>query len=73
MPQNNAISQPPAIAYRDRLNSWAIARLLPNLQRTVVARFYSRSDAEGHLQCLKRLIPQASFILVFDSSPEDKV
>jgi hypothetical protein len=70
MPQNTETSKSEAIAYRDRLNTWAIARLLPNLQRTVVARFRSRSDAEGHLQRLKQLIPQASFILVFDDQLE---
>jgi len=57
-------------AYQARLNSWAIARLLPNMQRTIVARFRSRSDADGHLQCLRQLIPDASFVVVFDCQPE---
>lgn len=55
-----------SIAYRDRLNCWAIARLLPKMQRIIVARFRNRSDAEGHVQCLRQLIPHASFIVVFD-------
>jgi hypothetical protein len=54
------------MAYRDRLNCWAIARLLPKMQRIIVARFRNRSDAEGHVQRLRQLIPHASFIVVFD-------
>lgn len=65
MPYNTGRS-----AYQARLNSWAIARLLPNMQRTIVARFRSRSDADGHLQCLRQLIPDASFVVVFDCQPE---
>lgn len=57
-------------AYQARLNSWAIARLLPNMQRIIVARFRSRSDADGHLQCLRQLIPDAFFVVVFDCQPE---
>lgn len=71
MPQNNVTSKFSPITYRDHLSSWAIARLLPNLQRTIVARFRSRSDAEGHLKRLKQLVPQASFVLVFDVHLED--
>jgi hypothetical protein len=33
--------------YKQRLNSWIIVRLLPNLQRRVVGRFRSWSDADG--------------------------
>jgi hypothetical protein len=65
MPHNTGCS-----AYSARLNPWAIARLLPNMQRTIVARFRSRSDADGHLQCLRQLIPDASFVVVFDCQPE---
>ncbi|EAW37542.1 MULTISPECIES: hypothetical protein [Lyngbya] len=70
MPQNNVTSNPEVSAYRDRLNTWAIARLLPDLEQTVVARFRSRSNAEGHLKRLKQLSPQASFVLVFDRQSE---
>ncbi len=65
MPHN-----PKHIAYLKQLNPWAIACLLPNCQRTIVGRFRSRSDADGHLQCLRQLIPHASFIVVFDCQPE---
>lgn len=61
---------PKHIAYLKQLNPWAIARLLPNCQRTIVGRFRSRSDADGHLQCLRQLIPHASFVVVFDPLPD---
>ncbi len=61
--------------YRDRLNGWAVVRLLPNFQRIVVARFRNPSDAEGHCQSLSRLMPDGKFVVVFDppeleTSPE---
>lgn len=65
MPQN-----PNRIAYLQQLHPWAIARLLPNCQRTIVGRFRSRSDADGHLHCLRQLIPHASFVVVFDPLPD---
>lgn len=55
-----------AHAYREWLNCWAIARLLPDMQRLIVARFRSRSDADGHLQFLRHQIPDGEFIVVFD-------
>jgi hypothetical protein len=58
------------VSYKDRLNNWAIARLLPNMQHTIVGRFRSRSDAEGHLQCLRQLMPDVSFVVVFDCQAE---
>ena len=36
------------------------------MQRMVVRRFRNRSDAEGHLQALKRLMPDEKFIIIFD-------
>jgi hypothetical protein len=65
MPQNTN-----RIAYLKQLNPWAIARLLPNCQRTIVGRFRSRSDADGHLRCLRQLIPHASFVVAFDLQPD---
>lgn len=62
--------------YRDRLDGWAVVRLLPNFQRVVVARFRNPSDAEGHCKALRRLIPSGQFIVVFeppDHSLEDAV
>jgi hypothetical protein len=52
--------------YRDRLTGWLVVRLLPKMQRVVVGRFRSHSDAEGHLQALRRLIPEARLVVVFD-------
>ncbi len=52
--------------YRDRLTGWLVVRLLPKMQRLVVGRFRSHSDAEGHLQALRRLIPEAQLVIVFD-------
>ncbi|MDY6783633.1 MAG: hypothetical protein SW833_14010 [Cyanobacteriota bacterium] len=57
------------MTYRERLHPWIIVRLLPNLQRIVVGRFRSWSDAEGHLKVLRQLIPTASMIVVFDPPP----
>jgi hypothetical protein len=52
--------------YRDRLTGWLVVRLLPKMQRVVVGRFRSHSDAEGHLQALRRLIPDAQLVIMFD-------
>ncbi|AFY34457.1 hypothetical protein [Calothrix sp. PCC 7507] len=77
MPQNNEYSdfslEIKANAYKERLNPWAITRLLPDMQRVTVARFRTRSDAEGHLQRLRQLIPDASFKVVFDCQREEVV
>ncbi|WAL60114.1 hypothetical protein [Thermocoleostomius sinensis] len=59
------------MTYRDRLNHWAVVRLLPNFQRVVVNRFRSRSNAEGHAQAMQRLIPDAEFVVVFDPVGSD--
>ncbi|HAG79912.1 MAG TPA: hypothetical protein DCL61_01800 [Cyanobacteria bacterium UBA12227] len=58
------------IGYRKRLYPWAIAHLRPNMQKTIIGRFRSRSDADGHLRCLRQLMPHASFIVVFDIQPD---
>ncbi len=52
--------------YEKRLSPWIIVRLLPNLQRTVVGRFRSLSDADGHLRVLKGLLPNARLTVIFD-------
>lgn len=62
-----------AVAYKARLNSWAIARLLPDAQRQIVARFRSRSDADGYMQHLMQITPDASFMVVFDCQREEVV
>lgn len=55
-----------ARTYRERLNYWAIVRLLPDLPPAVVGRFRSRSDADGHLQILTRHHPDDQFVVMFD-------
>ncbi|NEP55227.1 MAG: hypothetical protein F6K65_43180 [Moorea sp. SIO3C2] len=54
------------MTYSQRLYPWAVVRLLPKMQRVVIGRFRNRSDAEGHMQALKRLMPDAEFIIIFD-------
>ncbi|NEO78602.1 hypothetical protein [Moorena sp. SIO4G3] len=54
------------MTYANRLHPWAIVRLLPKMQRVVVGRYRNRSNAEGHMQALKRLMPDANFVIVFD-------
>ncbi|OLT58830.1 hypothetical protein [Moorena bouillonii] len=58
------------MTYSQRLYPWAVVRLLPKMQRVVVARFRNRSDAEGHMEALKRLMPDGKFIIVFDIGQE---
>lgn len=79
MPQNNeyndffSATQTQAIAYKERLNSWTVARLFPDMRRVTVARFRSRSDADGHMQSLRQLIPDAHFVVVFDCPRHEMV
>ncbi len=54
------------MTYKERLCCWAIARLLPTQQWIIVARFRSRSDADGHFQFLRQTIPHVKFEVVFD-------
>jgi hypothetical protein len=55
------------MTYSDRLKRWTVVRLLAKMQRVTVARFVKESDADGFAQALRRLEPQAKFIVVFDS------
>ena len=56
--------------YRDRLNRWLVVRLLPNMQRIIVARCRNRSDADGYLHILRRLMPDGTFIVMFDGDAD---
>ncbi|BAZ50033.1 hypothetical protein NIES4103_26470 [Nostoc sp. NIES-4103] len=77
MPQNTdykaSNSENQAIAYKERLHSWAVARLLPDAQREIIARFRSRSDADGYMQHLRQRTPNASFMVVFDCQRDEAV
>ncbi|MEH2244849.1 hypothetical protein [Nostoc sp.] len=59
--------------YRDDLNRWLVVRLLANMQRVVVARFRTQSDADGYLQVIQRLIPDGKFLVVFDGDTKSEV
>ncbi|MFB2978946.1 hypothetical protein [Microseira sp. BLCC-F43] len=54
------------MTYRQRLNCWAIARLLPTHQSAIIARFRNRSDADGHFQFLRWKVPHIQLLVVFD-------
>ena len=57
--------------YKQQLFPWCIINPLPNMQTRIVGRFRCRSDAEGHLQVLRRMIPTLSFEIMFDVTPQD--
>lgn len=54
------------MTYRDRLHHWIVVRLLLEMQRAVVGRFYRRSDAEGHLRYLRLRDRDAEYVVMFD-------
>lgn len=54
------------MAYKDSLKPWAVARQGENLQWIIIARYKSRSDAEGHLLLLHQRVPDIEFKVVFD-------
>lgn len=52
--------------YHTSPTPWVIVRWHSLTQRTVVRRFRSRNDADGHLAVLRRLMPNADLRVVFD-------
>ena len=54
------------MTYLERLSPWCIVKLLPYMQRQVVARCRRRNDAEEHLRVLRRLLPSVRFAIAFD-------
>ncbi len=54
------------VRQKERLHPWVLVRLLPNLQQITVAQYRSRSDADGHLQVIRRLMPNAKFEVMFN-------
>ena len=52
--------------YKQRLYPWVLIRLLPKMQQVTVAQYRSRSDADGHLHILRRLMPNAQFVVMFN-------
>jgi hypothetical protein len=57
--------------HKNQLYPWCIIRPFPNMRSQIVGRFRRRVDAEGHLRVLKRLIPDVSYFIMFDITPED--
>lgn len=60
------------MTYAERLNPWCIIRPVSHVQMRIVGRFRRRVDAEGHLQVLKRLMPDVPFEIMFDV-PESEI
>ncbi len=52
--------------YKERLYPWVLVRLLPKMQRLTVGQFRARSDADGHLEILRRLLPGGKFAVIFN-------
>jgi hypothetical protein len=77
MPQDTDLKDTTSInqptAYRDRLNGWAIARNVVDQERVIIARFRSRSNADGYVQHLRQINPGVSFEIVFDCPREEVV
>ncbi len=55
---------------KDQVHPWCIIRHLPKLQRLVVCRHRRRNDAEDHLRLLQRMMPHASYSIVFDPTSD---
>jgi len=58
------------MTYLEKLNPWCIVRHFPTMQNKIIARFRRRNDAESHLKALDRLIPNATFSIIFNMSSE---
>jgi hypothetical protein len=58
------------MTYLERLSPWCIVKLLPNMQRQVIARCRRRNDAEEHLRILRPLLPGTRFAIAFDPALE---
>jgi hypothetical protein len=57
--------------YKANMNPWAIFRCFSGTKHVCVARFRRRSEAEGHFNSLRGMIPDGSFQVVFDPSLEN--
>jgi putative acetyltransferase len=51
---------------------WAIARISPNAQVYILARFRNRQDADDHKRLLHRFIPGAVFEIIFEPPNEEE-
>ncbi len=57
--------------YRAALTPWIVVHLHSLKERTIVARFRNRNDADGHLAVLRRLMPEAELQIAFDRDSTD--
>ena len=56
------------MTYKRCLKPWAVVRQLPTLKWVIIARYRSRSEADGHLQLLRQRVPSIQFKVVFEQS-----
>lgn len=56
------------MTYQERLNPWIVVRQLPKMQRVVMGRFRTESDADGYFRFLRQHLPDAAFEVIYDSS-----
>ncbi|NEP37143.1 hypothetical protein [Moorena sp. SIO3B2] len=54
--------------YGRSLYPWVLVRLLPPMPPLVFARFDKLCDAKSYVQALKRLMPDAKFLIFLDIS-----
>ena len=52
--------------YRARLFPWSVIRLLPDCQRSVLARFRNRNQAEEYVRSVKRVNSDWDCTIAFD-------
>ncbi|HEY9908759.1 MAG TPA: hypothetical protein V6D18_14270 [Thermosynechococcaceae cyanobacterium] len=60
------VAQTAKSSYQSTLYPWCIIRLLPQMQRVVIARFRRRSEAEEFLSLVQRSNPTCSYQILFD-------
>jgi hypothetical protein len=60
------------VTYAERLSPWCIVRHFPNMEYQIIGRFRRRSDAEAHLQALRRLIPNGTLAIIFNPLVEQQ-
>jgi hypothetical protein len=58
------------MSYKDRLNRWLVVRYSPIYSGKSSRVAVHASYADGHLQVLKRFMPDAEFTVVFDPDLE---
>ncbi|WP_008310372.1 hypothetical protein [Leptolyngbya sp. PCC 6406] len=57
------------MTYQNRLHPWCIVRQLPKMQKVVVDRFRRHQEADSRATTLRRLTPNATFVVLFDPTP----